>query len=293
MVLVLLRVSIGWHFLYQGIGKLKDPAFASEGFLSQAKGPFAGYFHDLIPDYTGQDRLKQSYQLQRLQTYAAQFAQQYKLDNEQQQKADALLAERKAEVEQFLGDPATAQAIEKAATEWAYVDTLRAPPGKQVPYREKWLWDKQSELRKQAQGWLDELDKIHGRLEDGLASLLTSDQRGRGQVQQPVWQNFGMDQFITWTNIAIGLCLIVGLFTRLASLGGGAFLALIVLATLDWPWSYPPLPPAAGRSLIVNKEFIEMMALFFLATTQVGRWGGLDFFIHNLIVRPLFGRKES
>jgi hypothetical protein len=56
---------------------------------------------------------------------------------------------------------------------------------------------------------------------------------------------------------------------------------------------YPAPPPSAGRTFLVGKEFIEMLAMFVLATTPVGRWGGLDFFIHHLVVRPIFGRKET
>ncbi|HEX3869304.1 MAG TPA: hypothetical protein VHV77_02590, partial [Pirellulales bacterium] len=101
------------------------------------------------------------------------------------------------------------------------------------------------------------------------------------------------DNIIIYTNMAIGACLMLGLFTRLACLGGALFLLSVVLAVPDWPGLYPPPPPAAGRTLFVGKEFIEMMALFALATLPVGRWGGLDFIIHHLIVRPLFGKREQ
>ena len=76
-------------------------------------------------------------------------------------------------------------------------------------------------------------------------------------------------------------------------MAGALFLLQVVLAQPDWPGLYPPPHPSAGRSLIVNKEFVEMMALFALALTPVGRWGGLDFFVHHLVVRPLFGKKEA
>jgi hypothetical protein len=45
--------------------------------------------------------------------------------------------------------------------------------------------------------------------------------------------------------------------------------------------------------LFVTKEFIEMMCCLVLATTPVGRWGGLDFFIHNLLVRPFLVKKDK
>jgi thiosulfate dehydrogenase [quinone] large subunit len=49
---VLLRVLIGWHFLYEGIAKLSAPAFSAAGFLTQSRGPFAPLFHALAANAT-------------------------------------------------------------------------------------------------------------------------------------------------------------------------------------------------------------------------------------------------
>ena len=43
--IALLRVLIGWHFLYEGIAKLTKPNWSAASFLLQARGPFAGLFH--------------------------------------------------------------------------------------------------------------------------------------------------------------------------------------------------------------------------------------------------------
>ncbi|MCF8225932.1 MAG: DoxX family protein [Bacteroidales bacterium] len=43
-VLTILRVGIGWHFLYEGFAKLIDPTWTAAGYLSSATGPFAGIF---------------------------------------------------------------------------------------------------------------------------------------------------------------------------------------------------------------------------------------------------------
>jgi hypothetical protein len=42
--------------------------------------------------------------------------------------------------------------------------------------------------------------------------------------------------------------------------------------------------------LIVDKNFVEMVALFALATTAVGRWGGLDFFVYHGVGKPMLER---
>ena len=42
--IVLLRVLIGWHFLYEGIIKLYNPDWTSFGYLASAQGPLKPFF---------------------------------------------------------------------------------------------------------------------------------------------------------------------------------------------------------------------------------------------------------
>ena len=45
--LTILRVLIGWHFLYEGLTKLTNPDWSSFGFLMDSKWIFAGFFESL------------------------------------------------------------------------------------------------------------------------------------------------------------------------------------------------------------------------------------------------------
>jgi thiosulfate dehydrogenase [quinone] large subunit len=45
IALVILRVIIGWHFLYEGIAKMLKPNWSASGYLLQSRGMFAGLFH--------------------------------------------------------------------------------------------------------------------------------------------------------------------------------------------------------------------------------------------------------
>ena len=61
MMLVVLRLALGWHFLYEGVWKVTHhDAFLAEteGFLSAARGPAAGFFNGLVPDIDGHRRLE-------------------------------------------------------------------------------------------------------------------------------------------------------------------------------------------------------------------------------------------
>ena len=44
-MLVILRIAIGWHFLYEGVAKLLTPDWSSAGFLMVSKWIFSGIFH--------------------------------------------------------------------------------------------------------------------------------------------------------------------------------------------------------------------------------------------------------
>jgi len=48
--IVVMRVIIGWHFLYEGLAKLTKPGWSAAGFLLQSRGPFADLFHWMAAD---------------------------------------------------------------------------------------------------------------------------------------------------------------------------------------------------------------------------------------------------
>ena len=52
IVLTLMRVAIGWHFLYEGFVKLLNPLWNASGYLESATGPFAGFYHALAGNDT-------------------------------------------------------------------------------------------------------------------------------------------------------------------------------------------------------------------------------------------------
>jgi uncharacterized membrane protein YphA (DoxX/SURF4 family) len=50
--LVVLRIVIGWHFLYEGLTKLFAPAWSAAGFLKGSYGFLSGFFHVLAANPT-------------------------------------------------------------------------------------------------------------------------------------------------------------------------------------------------------------------------------------------------
>lgn len=45
LIITILRMAIGWHFLYEGLIKLFGDGWTAEGFLSNSNGVFAGFYH--------------------------------------------------------------------------------------------------------------------------------------------------------------------------------------------------------------------------------------------------------
>jgi thiosulfate dehydrogenase [quinone] large subunit len=150
IAITVMRVVVGWHFLYEGIAKLSSPTWSAAGYLKQARGPFA----DLFKGLASQPNL---------------------LDN---------------------------------------------------------------------------------------ANLITM-----------------------WGLTIVGALLILGLFTRLASLGGIGFIVLFYLANPPFVGYFYSLP-TEGSYLIVNKNLVELCALVVILVTGSGRFAGLDRIVHGL-----FGRR--
>lgn len=89
-----------------------------------------------------------------------------------------------------------------------------------------------------------------------------------------------VDFLNTWGLIAIGLGLMLGLFTRIASIAGAALLVLYYL--LNPPFIGLELTaPMEGNYLIVNKTIIEAAVLILLALFPASRLFGLDSLLKN------------
>jgi len=92
------------------------------------------------------------------------------------------------------------------------------------------------------------------------------------------------DLITMWGLTLVGLFLVLGLFTRLASLAGIVFIVMFYLATPPFVGYFYSLP-SEGSYLIVNKNLVEIGALAVIFATGSGRFAGLDRIVHGLIAR--------
>jgi thiosulfate dehydrogenase [quinone] large subunit len=135
-------------------------------------------------------------------------------------------------------------------------------------------------------------------LYEGLSKLTAPSFTAAGYLKQakgPLGEQFrwlatrpdllaNADLITMWGLTLVGACLIVGLFTRLASLAGIAFVLMFYLAAPPWIGYFYAIP-TEGSYLIVNKNLVEVAALGVIFFTGSGRFAGLDRILHGLIRR--------
>jgi thiosulfate dehydrogenase [quinone] large subunit len=85
----------------------------------------------------------------------------------------------------------------------------------------------------------------------------------------------------TWGLILIGLGLMMGCLTRIASVAGMVLISLYYICNPPFTGLYYAIP-SEGNYLIVNKNLIEMAALFVLLLFPTGHIIGLDRFFYKL-----------
>lgn len=343
--ILVLRVTVGYHFFKEGTNKLKY-GFDASGFLSSAKGPLADQFKTMVDDHDGKKRLGVTIDqdssgiasvnldpeltlalwrdfrdkaigvyrfgdqdlVEQLQTQRTQMAEQIKSARaegdaeraralEQERKlaeqkiikirsqlprseeilADAsdgfkqFLAQNEVEIVAHYGTQSREQGFDRDGANKAdaalYVDSLR--------YQVDTIT---SDRKKKSYGWYARIENMWDAYEGQINSLATEDQIKKAGSAAPVAAARQFDQpwsplkiinrVIPWFDTIIGVLLILGLFTRVASGAAAAFLVSVIL-------TQPPWIPGTAPTYFYA---IELAALLVLFATCAGRIGGLDFF---------------
>lgn len=344
-----LRLTIGWHFLYEGVWKIDNSnQFSALPFLTQAKGPFAPLFYAMSPDLNGVERLKlqekdltwwiptnikvdvvtpkkdeegkkpelvHSRDLQEKSEKCLVFPaffnpteDIYRFVEKKYDLTDAQQEELKLAWGRYVIDTTTLQK-NSAEDVSAYLESLKRLTDTKNgpnngPEQKKRLWQEMMKLRVEAGKYVSQLDGFSRTFLNSVKDILTPEQLQKAKLPEflvttdrlPLglslpfvgksWTKF-LDFSVTWALTLIGVCLILGFCTRLAAIGGGGFLIMVLMTQPPWPTIYPSVHPEVGHAMIVDKNFVEMVAIFMLATLPVGRWGGLDFFIWTCVGKPL------
>jgi uncharacterized membrane protein YphA (DoxX/SURF4 family) len=128
--------------------------------------------------------------------------------------------------------------------------------------------------------WQADAAALEDAWQNDVMSVRSDEQIKLGPMPETLTELKKIDTAVTWLLIVGGGLLMIGLFTRLSALALALFL-LSVIASQP-PWIASPMPP--------YYQGVECVALLALASSPVGRWAGLDFFIHHVLLRPFRSR---
>jgi thiosulfate dehydrogenase [quinone] large subunit len=135
-------------------------------------------------------------------------------------------------------------------------------------------------------------------LYEGIAKLTSTSWSAAGYLKQARGPFAGLFRWLAsqpnlldnanlitmWGLTIVGLLLMLGLFTRLASLAGIGFILLFYFANPPFVGYFYSLP-TEGSYLIVNKNLVELCALVVILVTGSGRFAGVDRILHGLFAR--------
>jgi len=276
---VLLRVAIGWHFLYEGLDKIEasksSRPFSAEVYLRNSAGPLSLYFRGLVPDMNGLAKLDPARLKAGWKDDIRRIADHYGFDDEQRKKADAALHDSEEYADIWFQDGENAEKIRKYLHQLREVQAVERNP-EALSFQRERAWDRRKDLDTDRRELVQGIDARTGVLHEAVLKLATPEQIASAGPLTTPWTS------LDWVNastmyglVAMGVCLILGLLTPFAALAGAIFLGQIYLSMPPWP-GLPPNPLAEGHYWIVNKNLIEMLACLVLASTPNGHWIGLD-----------------
>ena len=280
-MLVLLRLTIGWHFYSEGLDKKQAGNWSAAPFFANAKGPYADKFRQMVWDSDGAIRRNMDESMLMMARYRDQIVYHYGFDEKQTQMAQKRYAAAVNQQKMVLSDN------EQDLKEYDLgVQRIKELDGDPMRDGVSSLGGQRETIRKENQDLikptLSEIDTLWSNYENSLNAIASADQfkaEGKLAFSKPLGiDTETINRFVPYFDMAIGLCLLLGLFTPLAALAAAGFLASVFLS------QYPPTT-GPGSS---NYQLIECMACLVLAGTAAGRFAGLDYFLH-MIVRKSFG----
>ena len=307
--------------------------FSSAGFLSQAKGPMAGFFQSQLPSGHQWQKLlvvpaeltaesdaelgswagayvkrrkselgKGKHSEVEVPDFAPHAAWQNKiisdwgaiqkrfvkvegLDDEQKAQSADLFERRQRQLADFLAQ----ESLDIQAWQhelWRLENAKASPEATELPFQHERIMDKSREVKGTPRKWVATVNSFDTEFVNDLRGLLTDKQKKSsvaGRVEDalttPKAKRLArMDVAVTCLIICVGFCLLAGLCTRIAALGGAAFLLSVMATQPPWVNSWMPEPMIN----VFYYQLVEFAALLLLAAVGAGRWAGLDSIIHCL-----------
>lgn len=167
------------------------------------------------------------------------------------------------------------------------------PEATEVPFKIARIAEKRAETSAKVNAWVEQVRGIERGLRQDLKAVLTDEQKSNAKLVaaidaatlDPGQKRLARNSLIVTSVVTgVGVLLLLGLATRLASLAGVAFL-LSVLASQP-PWV------SGAMTTVFYYQLVEVAALVVLFAAAAGRFAGLDYFLYAAM-RKCCGRKET
>lgn len=203
------------------------------------------------------------------------------LSDEQRTACEAALTDRLEQLSEYLAAEATA--IEDWRHELWRLEEWKAAEGAEgLPFQEGRIAEKQAETTAASGGWIAQVRAIERGLHGDLRQVLNAEQVADAAVtgrydatlaDKKDVQLHRLNKGVTGLIIGVGVCLMLGLLTRLAALGGIAFLASVIATQPPWI--------AGADTTVFYYQLVEIAGLLVLLVSGAGRWAGLDYFFRR------------
>jgi uncharacterized membrane protein YphA (DoxX/SURF4 family) len=295
--LVLLRIAIGWHFLTEGLDKIestrhgKQP-FSAEAYLRNSSGPLAPQFRRMLPDADGLALLDPAQLESGWSETIERIEKHYKFIDDQKSKARTLVEQGNTWADVWFNANDNREAREKYLSELAKVEQTERNP-EALSYERERAWEARRTLEGDRKKLTGPLVAKGQELADAAVGLATPEQQASAGNYAAPLSFLDVANWLTMYGLcAIGVCLILGFLTPLASLCAAAFLAMIYLSMPPWP-GLPPNPKTEGHYWIVSKNLVELIACLLIAVTASGHWFGLDALFFGARRRRRWARYEG
>ncbi len=274
-MLVLLRVSVGWHFYTEGLDKSSGD-FDAGRFFAAARGPFAESYRQSVWDWEGSIRLDEERTHVAWSVFRQGLKKHYGMTPEQASEVDQAYLRAQRQLKWILDSNADAieeyelgrERISRLENE-AMRDGVESLGGQREAIRDEW--------KQLIAPVLVQIDKVWTIYESEANSIATEEQEQAGYYKlgkpRDVWIDTSVvNPIIPYFDLAIGTCLILGLFTPVAALVAALFLGSVFMS------QYPPEPGPTSTYY----HMVEAAACLVLAATGAGRFAGLDFLFYAL-----------
>lgn len=309
VLLVALRLMIGWHLFYEGIWKIRSQAggepWTAAGYLKGSQGPFRDTFRGMVDDPDDLGKLDFDQMVARWQAWKERFVAHYgnlseaqkanlerkiaELTGDAKSKGSTLYAWLKGNKE----NTGVVRSDQEGTTEHKLIGEIELYKQMLAKYEQQLNTAKQdfeqkhldklfADIQAKRRMLVGPVDQLTQQLESYAQKLLTLEQQSLGPVPPPASEVHTVDVRTMWSLTILGALLLVGLFSRLASFLAACLITLFYLAHPPWPGVIEP--PGPEHALFVNKNLLEITACLCLAALPTGRWFGLDAWIHRFIL---------